>query len=140
MVKRGIVSDSSACSDRFGRDYVEVWWENGGVFIGPSPFPSVLCQYVVDEKEAIYVHGFSITSTEDNEFYLLWYNREEGFLYTYIPFGSRGTYHFTSPIALNESEPADQYNWGVAIAAKNPCGALQVYQATLLLGKERINT
>lgn len=140
MVDAGIISKEHAVVERFGREYVDVWWQNDGIYIGPAPYPSVICQYAVGEKEAIYIHGFSISTSEDNDFYLLWYNRDGGFHYIYIPFGSRGTYHLTSPIALNDSEPANQYGWGVAIAAKNPCGAGQVYQATLLLGRERINT
>lgn len=139
MLGRGIKTESSAMVERFGRDYINVWWEDTyGIVIGPSPYPSTLTQYTVQEREAIYIHGFSISATEDNEFYILWYNRDDGLHYIYVPFGSRGTYHFTSPIALNDSEPANQYGWGVAIAAKNACGALQLYQARLLLGKERI--
>lgn len=139
-MKRGIESTSSAMVERFGRDYIDVWWEDTyGILYPASPYPYVLVQYTVQEKEAIYIHGFSITASEDNEFYLLWYNRDEGLKYIYIPFGSRGTFHFTSPIAINESEPANQYGWSVAIAAKNSCGALQFYQARLLLGKERIS-
>jgi len=101
MIGKGIKTSETACVDRYGREYVEVWWENAGAFISPLPYPSVLCQYSVGEKEAVYIHGFSITATEDNDFYILWYNRDDGLHYIYVPFGSRGTYHFTSPIALN---------------------------------------
>jgi hypothetical protein len=123
--------------EQFGKVYNTIAWIHGNITIGPFPIPyAILSVSVTKTGFRAYIHGYSISATEMNDFYIVWTTNGVSTQY-YITHGSEGTTLKTFRIALNNTTPIE-YGDSVTIYIYNAVGAAQAYQVSLLLGEERV--
>ena len=123
--------------EQFGKVYNSIEWVHGNITVGPFPIPyAILSVSITKPGFRAYIHGYSISATEMNDFYIVWTTNGVSTQY-YITHGSEGTTLKTFRIALNNTTPIE-YGDSVTIYIYNAVGAAQAYQVALLLGEEKL--
>lgn len=122
--------------NNFGEDFEEFVWERSYIYVGPRPYPYYLQALTPREGYELYFYGFSITSTEQNEYFIIWSSKGEH-NQLYIPCGSCGTLLYTSKVAINGGCPVGYKDY-VYLICTNPTGTDKLYQTGLLVGVKKI--
>jgi len=125
------------CMNNLGIEVYELYWMHSDVYVGPYPHPYALQQYTPNDGFELYLYGFVLTATEQNDFAIMWSSGGTA-KQLYINCGSEGTTIYTSKVAINKGTPV-QYNDYLAIVAVNNVGNMQLYQSALLVASKKID-
>lgn len=105
------------------------WYYSGRIL---NPFPDAeLLKVTIDSGYVGYIHGFFISSEEENNFSIEWTSNGESYE-KIIVLGSKGSVEYTNSVAINEGSPADS---NTDIIIRNMKSGNGLYQVGLLISE-----
>lgn len=146
----GKVTQSSAATNRFGRDF-EPRWVYGPTYqdtissIWSPPVWSFteLVKVPVSPEKSTYIYGYYISTEEPNVFWVSWW-RHGGLYYNIVNIPMGGSVFFTDNIPINNGIPAnmlagdDPRNAYVYIFATVENTKITKFQGGLLIAEETV--